>query len=412
MRNLSRNIAATLTVACAGLACEPVETTGEQNVVDIDHTGVERQYIGNCWVYAQASWVEAMNKAATGTEFDVSQSYWTYWHWWDQIVFEDVAAIETGGNETIANKIIEWRGLVSEADFVPEDAVDEGSKRQAQALPFMDKELKEGRLKTKEARKNRKLVRQVLNEAWELKPEIVKWMNSAFGADGSKTFLSKASAKGSPIIRAADFPVRYTDGAIPGLTEAVVRDTHLLEAMAEWTSASYPEDPMEQRHFQIRVQRALHDGNPVTMSWSVDFNAMDDAAPRRGAFHLAKLKEAGTGKQGPHMVVVEDYQVKTRDFGVLPAGVVIDPSTSDGQKKLDAALKPSSELEFFRVKNSWGALRDDRSFVPGFPGYHDLYVDYLNGPIKWCPDVSAPKTDANCSETTRPLQSVRIPLSY
>ena len=29
----------------------------------------------------------------------------------------------------------------------------------------------------------------------------------------------------------------------------------------------------------------------------------------------------------------------------------------------------------------------DRAAAQGFPGYHDLYMDYLNGPITWCPSA-------------------------
>jgi len=47
---------------------------------------------------------------------------------------------------------------------------------------------------------------------------------------------------------------------------------------------------------------------------------------------------------------------------------------------LDAALLPSTTVEFFRVKNSWGSARPDRAFAPGMPGYHDLHLDYLDGP--------------------------------
>ena len=57
----------------------------ENPIVDVPHTDVERQSIGNCWIYAHATWAESMNKAATGRDFDISQSYWTYWHWFDQI---------------------------------------------------------------------------------------------------------------------------------------------------------------------------------------------------------------------------------------------------------------------------------------------------------------------------------------
>ena len=42
--------------------------------VDVIHTPTERQSIGNCWIYAQATWVESMHKRATGEDIDISQS--------------------------------------------------------------------------------------------------------------------------------------------------------------------------------------------------------------------------------------------------------------------------------------------------------------------------------------------------
>lgn len=395
-----------------GSGCEAVESSGEQDVVDIDHTDVERQYIGNCWLYAQASWVESMHKSATGTAFDVSQSYWTYWHWWDQIVFQQLGEIQTGGSEYVADKIVEWRGVVAEAEFIPEDGIEEGSQRQSSALAFINNELKSGRLSTEKARKNRKLVRTVLNEAWQLNPDVVKWMNKAFGTTGTKTFLSTARSSGTPIIQDEDFQVRFTHGTATGSPGVV--DTSLKEAMEGWTSEYYPFGSEGQRNFQIRVQKALHDGNPVVMVWDVDFNAMEGGMnERRGSFNLTTLKESGSpGRQGGHMVVLEDYQIKTKNFGLLEAGVTLDPSKPEDKQKLDAALLPSSEMVFFRVKNSWGALRDDRASAPGFPGYHDLYMDYLNGPISWCPDVEGVKNPDNCRGESTPLSRVRMPVSY
>ena len=54
-------------------------------------------------------------------ELDVSQSYWTYWHWFDQVTgyfYGD--EISTGGNTWKSHAIIRDRGLMNEIDFVPE----------------------------------------------------------------------------------------------------------------------------------------------------------------------------------------------------------------------------------------------------------------------------------------------------
>jgi hypothetical protein len=62
-------------------------------------------------------------------------------------------------------------------------------------------------------------------------------------------------------------------------------------------------------------------------------------------------------------------------------------------------------LRFFRIKNSWGARRPDRS---SHDGYYDLYMTYLNGPIAW-----KLSEDANAPTTPRtPISSFILPPGY
>jgi hypothetical protein len=125
---------------------------------------------------------------------------------------------------------------------------------------------------------------------------------------------------------------------------------------------------------------------------------------------MATLRAAGkAGSQGGHMTVLEDYQVMTEEFGLLKAGVTLDPSNPDDAAKLDAALLPGSVLQFLRVKNSWGALSDPRTEGAGFPGYHDLYLEYLNGPITWCNDG---EKGESCSGSATPFQEVVLPPGF
>src|SRR5690606_17194226 len=135
--------------------------SGVDDITDVQHTDVERQSIGNCWLYAEASWVESMNLAATGKAYDISQSYWTYWHWFDQITgYGGGSAIETGGFYRTANEIIMDRGIMPEKKFVKEDATSEMSNRQSAALAAMNRELATGgRLASYEARADGALVR-------------------------------------------------------------------------------------------------------------------------------------------------------------------------------------------------------------------------------------------------------------
>jgi hypothetical protein len=386
------------------------------NVTDVKHTDVERQSIGNCWLYAHASWVESMNLSATGKAFDTSQSYWTYWHWFGEITESAPDELETGGSFWTANGIVLDRGLMAEDQFIPEDAVSEMSSRQSTALKKIQEELKTGRLKEREDRYDAKLVRQVLDDAWQLSAQIKEQMTKVFGEDYSRTLRSAdASTEATSVIRPQDFKVWYTERDTDPEV-ATEKTTTLDVAIDEWQSASYPSWGGEsaRRDFQIRVQRALHDRQPVVISWDVDFNAMeswDEAL--RGSFNLTTLKKAGRpGRQGGHMTVLEDYEVETQEFGILKAGVTLDPNKADDAAKLAAALLPSSTLRFLRIKNSWGAFRDDRASAPGFPGYHDLYLDYLNGPIAWCPDLADPKDPAKCTGKSNPWRTVVLPPGY
>jgi hypothetical protein len=133
----------------------------------------------------------------------------------------------------------------------------------------------------------------------------------------------------------------------------------------------------------------------------------------RGSFNLATLNGRGVpGSQGGHMVVLEDYQAETVEYGTLLAGQTLDPALPEDALKLAAALRADTQIRFFRVKNSWGTARPDRSSAPGFPGYHDLYMDYLNGPIAWCPNADRSAPDFACTGTTVPLQHFILPPGF
>lgn len=388
--------------------------SGADDIVDVNHTDVERQSIGNCWLYAEATWIESMNLTATGKAFDVSQSYWTYWHWYDQILHEGVDEIETGGFFETANQIILERGVMPEAKFVKEDVAGEMSNAQSSALAKINQELAEGgRLATAAARNDPALVRKVMDDAWKLSSSVKGQLTKAFGKDGSRTLQSGGVTKGTSIIAADKFKVEYTERETDPNAGTVV-ETTLDQAIASWHEESYPgwASQSQRRTFQIRVQKALHDRQPVVITWDVDFNAMEGDGPLAGSFNLTTLGEMGPGRQGGHMTVMEDYQADTQAFGLLAAGVTLDPSNPDDQAKLDAALLPSSTMQFIRIKNSWGGFRDDRTSAPGFPGYHDLYLDYLNGPIKWCPDVEGNKTNSNCTGKSNPWRNVVLPPGY
>jgi hypothetical protein len=410
---------------CAGAGCQgwaPEELElgfSEHAIVDVPHTPVERQSIGNCWLYAQASWVESVHLAARlgGTaeqeELDVSQSYWTYWHWFDQVtgyMWEE--EISTGGNQWQSHAIVRDRGLMREIDFIPEDSASEMSMRQAAAKDKINAALKTGVLSTDEARKDGVLVRQVFDDAWGLSENVRAQLDQAFGDDGERTLRSGGSVAGTQILDPNTVKVSYMEPGSDGQT--VRRQGTLVEAIRGWKTVRYPSDAPQRRSFLQRVQRALHDRQPVVITWDVDFNALENYdEQRRGSFNLQTLQDAGgPGRQGGHMTVLEDYAAITEEFGLLEAAQTLDPQDPEDAAKLEALLLPSTQITLLRTKNSWGADRPDRQFATGFPGYHDLWMDYLNGPIRFCPSVEDDKTEENCSGETNPLNSVMLPPGY
>ena len=52
------------------------------------------------------------------------------------------------------------------------------------------------------------------------------------------------------------------------------------------------------------------------------------------------------------------------------------------------------------------------------PGYHDLWMNYLDGPMAWCPEAEEKTAEdgsivkANCDGTTYPLRDVYLPPGY
>ena len=160
---------------------------------------------------------------------------------------------------------------------------------------------------------------------------------------------------------------------------------------------------------------------PVGVVWNVDFNALErKEGPLYGSFNLTTLAAKGKpGGQGGHITVLDDYQVQLPSGAFLQAGDTLDPI--DDADLLAAALLPESRIMFLRIKNSWGELRPDYPFARGMPGHHDLYMDYLDGPIAWCKEAEAkpnavdefdddgPKLDC---EPVAPLRTFWLPPGY
>ncbi len=161
------------------------------------------------------------------------------------------------------------------------------------------------------------------------------------------------------------------------------------------------------------MQRALHDAQPVIATWFVDFNALESrSGSLLGSFNMTTLGELGPGSQCGHTALLQAYQAKLADGRILAAGNKYDPARASDALLLDSALAPSTQVEFFRVKNEWGSAHPTKAFEPGMPDYHDLYLDYLDGPVKECVVRNGITDRTSCPTTTTPLQSVVLPPGY
>lgn len=374
----------------------PDATTGDENeVVDIPNTKVKDQAIGNCWIYATAAWAESLRMGYSGEELDISESYMSYMDWFHGIQEGDFTAaegLETGGWFGEAAEYLRRYGVMDEGTFIPEDANKEESSRQKQALDYINASLKSGVLADASNRKDPVKIREELDKAFKLSPEVIALLDESFGRDLSRTLVKGATIPEGKGLRApSQIEVGFYKPEVGGtqvisLADAVGAPSSEFSSYSwktrkgnfAWNESSYPSSVSNRRTFQIRVQKTMHARRPAIAVWFVDFNAMERPA---GVFRNIPTS---IGSQGGHMSVFEDYQVSNvPGFGTLEAGTVVtDPAA------LDAALDPAATIDFFRIKNSWGS-----GFKPpegtDLKGYHDLYMAYLDGQIPTCNNKDA-----------------------
>lgn len=387
---------------CATDEAMAIDESGEyvEPVTDVNHTAVRNQSIGNCWAYAATGWAESLHRARTGQDINISESWITFWDWYGKITGGRVTTtagrseVPTGGWWDGAMNILKARGVVYEAEFIPEEAMSDRSTRQSDALRAINAALNEGgALATPAARRDPALVFSTLLDAWQLNPAVRAEVTRVFGARGATTLpYSRTTADGffRPV---RSIPIR-TSAYRSGRSQQV--DGTLADVIGygrfAWRSASYGTTAPARASFQQRVIRALNDNQPVLISWLVDFNAMSST----GLFQLSNI--TAPGRQGGHLTVMEDYQVVVRQPGRPERTLRAGEPASEADQDLAARY---GTLEFIRIKNSWGTARDP-SGTGFFGGYTDLYLDYLNGPITWTEDMSM----------RTPLSSVILPPGY
>ena len=387
--------------------------TSEDPITQVNQTKVKRQSIGNCWLYATVGWVEAMHYNVGKEEINLSESYLTYWHWFDQIANGGGASTEvsTGGSWSTGASLMDRYGVMLEADFIPEEAQAESSARQHDALEAINLSLKSGALKDPAKRRDRAFVKAELSKAWRLSPAVIKNLDDAFGPKVSQTLTgTNPSTRLGAIKKVTDISVSLRDPAdatktvIKTLKDAIGSGGYYRSGAFTWQELDYPQSPGTlRREFYKRVQRALHDGQPVIISWFVDFNALTPSAQ----FSKAYLDGKGVGRQGGHMTLIDDYEaINVPTFGTLKAGV----DATEEQKK--AALDNATEITFLRIKNSWGASRPDRVPSSQLAGYYDLMADYMAGPNKKCEEVGGTSDPKQCTAGGPAVWDVVLPAGY
>jgi hypothetical protein len=393
---------ASIPAGCALHSAPETSGASTDSITEVTQSSVKRQSIGNCWIYATASWSESMNKNATGQEPNFSESYWTYWHWFEQIANGSTGTtISTGGTFGTAVELINRYGVMNAGDFIAVEATAEMSDAQERAEQAINRSLQSGVLADRNARRDRATVRAELNAAWGLSPDVVAQIDQVFGSDVSRTIDRVAKTDGTSIMSAGAIPIKVWDERSQQDVNAALQDaigqgsTFSRQGNLAWNEVRYPWDAQGRRDFQKRFQRALQHSVPVVMSWYVDFNAMEPG----GQF---RAPPATPGRQGGHMVVMHDYQISNvPGFGTLPAGTL-----ETRPDALAAALDDAATIDFIRIKNSWGTDRPDRNFTDG---YHDLWMQYLNGPVQQCQvDENDNPKPGTCFDTT-PFESIVLP---
>lgn len=383
-----------LVLLCAG--CAPAgetPTSHEAPITDVSPTVAKRQSIPNCWLYSMATWSEALHNRDANQELDLSEAYWTYWHWYDQLtggvldrVEGPVATIDAAGSYSIAAEIAARWGWMLENEFIPEEEGLSRSQRQFVALERVKMELAPGgELFGPESRRPDHAL-EVLNRVWGLSPGVIASLREVFGAVAERDFRTLPASPVGAIHRANELSVGdglTLDDVIgeapvvpPGKNIGDVSRTgpHAWRLARTTRNDDHPADARHTRSIVKGIQRTLHTHRPVQLSWNAD-DAHVDAT---GTFR-AEVQSPGTSDPYRHLSVITDYEVDdVPGFGTLRAGV-----EETRAEALRAALDDRATVRFFRIKNPWwGSYPKDGKLIPfaqGTNGYNDLELTYLNG---------------------------------
>jgi hypothetical protein len=349
----------------AALPQQPVNGIDSSSLktVNIPHSSVKWQSIGNCWAYAAIGWLESMLLRSPDTvsqipDSNFSETYITYRHYELQLANTYVREVQTGGSFQKAAMIMQRFGLISEGDFIPEEADLSKSDRQKVATKYLNESLKSGALSRS---RTPDVIRAELDAAFGVKLQGLK--DKIIPA--SSVTLTVGNGKTAPLSvvldrwQEIDWPLSYSD--YPEVDQ---------KPSPSWNGKLTEPQISVMR----RVMRAMNANYPVVVNWFVDFRAMNSS----GVFDLKTLKSSQNDiRQGFHSTVLEDYIAE----GKNPLnGERFETPEGEVSSALKSLAARSGTIKALIVKNSWGGSeRLDRPSYSrdGEMGYHKLGIDYL-----------------------------------